>query len=162
MNVYVGVEGYTLPSGFILKELVIMFPNTEYSHYIFEKPNDIVLSPQDAKTVRYATRNLNSLNYEDGDISYNQLGTILDKLKDFTIYTYSLIASNLIQKFLPTTVVINSQNLGQKLPKHLPNPNCFRLHQNYRYCAKAKSYAVRNFIEYEHHRRSGAEQDTEL
>ena len=147
MNAYVGLEGYTLPSGFIAKELTIIYTNSEYSHYIFEKPDNIVLSAQDAKTVRYATRHLNSINYGDGDIPYNQLGTILSKLEDFTIYTYSDIASKLLQKFLPTTVVINTQDLGQKLPKQLPDPNCFRLHQNYRYCAKAKAAEVKDFVE---------------
>ena len=149
MDAYVGLEGYTIPSGFIAKELTIIYANAEYSHYIFEKPDNIVLSPQDEKTVRYTTRHLNTLSYEDGDIPYNQLGPILGKLKDFTIYTYSLVASNLIQNFLPTTVVINTQDLGQKLPKHLPDPNCFRLHQNYRYCAKAKAAEVKDFIQNE-------------
>ena len=156
MDAYVGLEGYTLPSGFIVKELTIIYTNAEYSHYIFEKPDNIVLSPQDEKTVRYATRHLNSLSYGDGDIPYNQLGPILGKLKDFTIYTYSLVASNLIQNFLPTTVVINSQDLGHKIPKHLPNPNCFRLHQNYRYCAKAKAAEVKDFVENGQHSESAA------
>ena len=147
MDVYVGVEGFTLPTRFIAKELTVIFPNTEYAHYLFEKPSDIVLTTQDEKTVRYATRNLNSLNYADGDLPYNQLGVILSRLEDFTIYTYSVIASKLIQSYLPTTVVINTQDLGHKLPKELPNSNCFRLHQNYRYCAKAKAAEVKNFIE---------------
>jgi len=147
MDVYVGVEGYTLPTRFILKELAIIFPNTEYSQYLFEKPNNIVLSLQDEKTVRYATRHLNSLNYGDGDIPYIQIGPIISKLEHFNIYTYSDIASKLIQKFLPTTVVINTQDLGHKLSKQLPEPNCFRLHQNYRYCAKAKAVEVKDFVE---------------
>ena len=149
MNAYVGVEGYTLPSRYILKELAIIYPNTEYAHYLFEKPKDVVLSQQDEKTVRYATRHLNSINYADGDMPYQQLEPILLRLSDYTIYTYSEIATKLIQKFLPTTVVINTQDLGQKLSKHLPDPNCFRLHQNYRYCAKAKAAEVKDFVENE-------------
>ena len=147
MDAYVGFEGYTLPSGFIYKELTIIYTNGEYSHYIFEKPDNIMLSPQDQKTVRYATRHLNSINYGDGDIPYKQLGAILSKLEDCTIYTYSEIATKLIQKLLPTTVVINTQDLGLKLSKQLPDPDCFRIHINYRYCAKAKALSVKDFIE---------------
>ena len=162
MNVCVGVEGYTLPTGYILKELAIIYPNTEYAHYLFEKPEDVILSQRDEKTVRYATRYLNSLNYADGDIPYQQLESILQKLSDCTIYTYSEVAAKLIQELLPTTVVINTQDLGQKLSKQLPDSGCFRIHLNYRYCAKAKALSIIDFVENEQNRRSVAEQYTEL
>ena len=147
MDVYIGLEGFTLPTGYIVKEMSIIFPNREYSHYIFEKPNDVMLTAQDERTVRYATRNLHNLNYADGDIPYSQLGLILSRLEDFTIYTYSIIASKLRQSHLPTTVVINTQDQGHKLPKELPDSNCFRLHQNYRYCSKAKAIEIKDFVE---------------
>ena len=146
MDAYIGIEGYTLPTGFIAKELTVIFPNTEYTHYLFERPANFVLSQRDEKTVRYATRYLNNLIYADGDTPYNQLGPILQKLSNYTIYTYSQIASNFIQEFLPTTIVINTQDLGYQLPKILPDPSCFRIHRP-RYCAKAKALAVRDFVE---------------
>ena len=163
MDAYVGIEGYTLPAGYILKELVIIHPNTEYAHYLFKKPDDFVLSHQDEKTVRYATRYLNSLNYADGDTPYQQLESILQKLSDCTIYTYSEVATKLIQELLPTTVVINTQDLGQKLSKQLPDSGCFRIHLNYRYCAKAKALSIKDFIEKDE-QNSGtvAEQYTEI
>ena len=68
MDAYIGIEGYTLPTGFIAKELTVIFPNTEYTHYLFERPANFVLSQRDEKTVRYATRYLNNLIYADGDI----------------------------------------------------------------------------------------------
>ena len=141
------MEGYTLPTGFIAKELAVIFPNSEYAHYLFEKPNNFVLSLTDKKTLRYATRHLNNLSYDDGDIPYNQIGPILQKLTNYSIYTYSEIVKNFIQVFLPTTVVINTQDLGYQLPKTLPDPSCFRIHRP-RYCAKAKALAVKNFIEH--------------
>ena len=147
MDAYVGIEGFTLPSGYIIKELTILFPNTEYSHYILSKPKDIFLTAQDERTIRYVTRNLNSLNYADGDVPYEQLQTIFSRLEDFTIYTYSRIVAKSIQQYLPTTVVVNTQDLGHVLSKHLPDSNCFRLHTNYRYCSKAKSVAIKEFIE---------------
>ena len=146
MDLYIALEGYTLPCGFITKELTILFPNAEYNHYLFKSPEDIILSSMDEKTVRYTTQYLNNLLYSDGDISYNQLGSILRKFIDYKIYTYSLIAERFIQGFLPTAVVINTQDLGYHLPKTLPNPNCFRRH-NHRYCSKAKAIAIKDFVE---------------
>ena len=148
MDVYVGAEGYTLPCRFILKELCIIFPNGEYNHYLFKSPSHITLTATDERTVRWATKCLNKLSYDDGDLSIEQLGAILYKLKDFTIYTYTSLVEKLIQNFLPTTVVINAQDMEYHLPKILPNPNCFRNH-SYRYCAKAKAIAIKNFIEKE-------------
>ena len=148
MDVYVAAEGYTLPCGFILKELCIIFPNGEYNHHLFKSPDHITLTATDERTVRWSTKNLNNLSYDDGDLSIEQLGAILYKLKDFTIYTYTSLVEKLIQNFLPTTVVINAQDMEYHLPKILPNPNCFRNH-SYRYCAKAKAIAIKNFIEKE-------------
>ena len=149
-EVFVALEGFTLPSGYICKALTIIYPNTEYSQYIFEKPKNIKFTEQDERTVRYATTNLHSLHFCDGDIPYEQIDIIFSKLDDFTIYTYSNIAVKFIQQFLPTTVVINTQELGHKLPDRLPQSNCFRLHLNYRYCSKAKAIAVKEFMENEY------------
>ena len=148
MNVYVAGEGYTLPCGFILKEFCVIFPNGEYNHYLFKSPEDIKLTATDEKTIRWVTRKINNIAYYDGDLFIEQLALILYKLKDFTIFTYSPLVEKLIQNFLPTTVVINTQDMGQHLPKSLPNPHCFRQH-SYRYCAKAKAIAIKDFIERE-------------
>ena len=148
MDVYVAAEGYTLPCGFILKELCIIFPNGEYNHHLFKSPDHITLTATDERTVRWSTKNLNNLSYDDGDLSIEQLEVILYKLKDFTIYTYTSLVEKLIQNYLPTTVVINTQDMEYHLPITLPNPNCFRQH-SYRYCAKAKAIAIKNFIEKE-------------
>ena len=149
MDVYIALEGFTLPSGYIVKEMTTIFPNGEYNHYIFMNPKDVTLTAQDERTVRYATKNLHGLNYADGDIPYDQFEVIFGKLTDFNIYTYSVIAVKFIQQFLPTTVVVNTQDMGHKLPKCLPDSNCFRMHKNYRYCSKSKAAEIRDFIEKE-------------
>ena len=147
MNCYVGLEGFTLPIGYIIKELTIIFPNIEYNHFIFEPPKDLELSTCDQKPVRYASRHLNSISYTDGDIPYENIDPILKKITEYTVYTYSEVAAKMIQQSLPTTIVINTQDLGHQLPKELPNSDCFRLHNRFRYCAKAKAIAVKEFIE---------------
>jgi len=146
-EVFVGLEGFTLPSGYICKALTIIYPNTEYSQFILEKPKNIMLTEQDERTVRYATSNLHSLQFSDGDVPYDQLDVIFRKLEGYTVYTYSNTAVKFILQFLPTTVVINTQDFGHKLPTSLPESNCFRIHLNYRYCSKAKAIEVKHFCE---------------
>ena len=145
MSAYIGIDGFTLPSGFILKEMTIIYPNHEYDHFIFKKPcwN---LTEADKRTIRYTTQNLNQLCYEDGHVSYEQIGMILDSVKDITLYTYSDIAVTFLQKHLPSTVIKNIQCQGYTMPRELPNSNCFRHHAS-RYCAKSKARAIQKFVE---------------
>ena len=146
MPVFIGIEGYTLPSGFILKELCIIYPNDDWEQYLFQSPI-VDLTEADERTIRYASKNLNGLGYSDGYIAYSQIGNTLDPVKDDTIYTYSDIAVCTLQKYLPTTVIINIQDKGFLMPKKLPDSGCFRKHCQ-RYCAKAKAIEVKKFMGY--------------
>ncbi|KAL5269339.1 hypothetical protein ACHWQZ_G002979 [Mnemiopsis leidyi] len=147
MNVYITTDGYTLPSGFIAKEICCMFPNGEFTHTIFKPPmTSHNLSEVDKRTIRYATRNLNNLSFHDGWYPYENMGELLKRFQEYRIYTYSDVTLRLIQQFLPTTVVVNVQDEGFKMPDSLPDAVCFRVH-NPRYCAKAKCVAIKNFIE---------------
>ena len=145
MEVYIAMEGFTLPSDFVLKELFELFPNGEYNHLLFLPP-DIALTEADKRTVRYTTKNLNNISYFDGDVPYNQLHEILSKLRDYKIYTYSEVAVKTLQSHLPMTVIINIQDMGFKMPGQPEDPCCFRIH-NHRYCAKAKGLAIKSFMD---------------
>ena len=145
MAVCIGGEGYTLPSGFLLKELCIMHPNNEYSHYLFKTDHCLSLTENDLRTIRYVTEKVNGLLYHDGDIPLKHLREILNRYKDNIIYTYSELMRTTIQQHLPVTVVINVQDMGYTLPRLLPDPHCFRFHC-FRYCAKSKAIAIRNFM----------------
>ena len=146
MEVYIGLEGYMLPQGYIVKELVILHTNDEYDHYILEAPKDLVLSPKDSYTIRWVTKNLNQLSYSDGFIPYNALTRIFQGVCNMTIYTHGCIATDFIQKYLPTTIVINTHINGFKLPELLPAVECSRFHPA-RYCAKAKAKAIKDYVE---------------
>lgn len=146
MNAYVGIEGFNIPSGYIIKELAIVYPNEEYDHYLFKNPNNFPLTEKDVKTIRHITRYLNNLSYTDGDIPYSSVSSVLQKLEDYAIFTYGSQAQRLLQGFLPTATITNTQDVGHKLDQHLPDPSCFRIH-NFRYCAKAKAIAMQTFIE---------------
>ena len=145
MEVYIGVDGYTTPNGFIVKEMCIMFPDEEYNYFLFKPPTNLHLTEADQRTIRYATTHLNNLSYHDGDVPYEFLQEIISKYRQYNIYTYSEVAMKLLQKTLSTSVITNIQNMGYKMPSTLPDPACFRKH-NPRYCGKAKAIAVKNFL----------------
>ena len=147
MNVCITTDGYTLPSGFIVKEICCMFPNGEFNHYLMKPPMNRNLSDVDKRTIRFATRNLNNLSYHDGWFPYENMHEIFARFHEYQVYTYSDVTLRLIQSFLPTTVVVNVQSLGFQMPDTLPDANCFRSH-NARYCAKAKCIAIKSFVEY--------------
>ena len=111
MTAYIGIDGFTLPSGFILKEMCILYPNDEYDHYLF-KNRGWQLTEANRRTIRYTTKNLNNLCYEDGFIPYEQIANILDSVKDVTICTYSEIAVTILQRYLPTTVIEIHKMMG--------------------------------------------------
>jgi hypothetical protein len=140
------MEGYTLPSGFIVKELCLLYSNWEFCHLLFKPPTNQNLSEGDRRTIRYTTTNLNQLVYHDGDVPYECLHDILTKVRLHKIYTYSDVAQRFLQHILPTAIITNIQAQGFTMPSMLPDPACFRLH-NPRYCAKAKAIAVKRFVE---------------
>ena len=147
MEIYVALEGFTLRSGFIVKELCVMFLNGEYNIFLFQPPVDRCLSHVEQRTVCYTTRQLNNLSYEDGDIPYETLYHIISKYSDYTIFTFSDVAQRLLQEALPSTKVTNIQSFGFNMPAVLPPPSCCRMH-NPRYCALAKCIEIKNFIKW--------------
>ena len=146
MDVYITTDGYTLPSGFIVKEICCMFPNGEFNHYLMKPPMNRDLNDVDRRTIRFATKNLNNLSYHDGWFPYENMYEIFLRFQEFRVYTYSDLTLKFIQNFLPTTVVINVQELGFQMPDVLPDASCFRSHSA-RYCAKAKCVVIKKFIE---------------
>lgn len=146
MELYIAGEGFTLPSGFILKEMTIIFPNREYKHFMFKNPDNFFPTARDNKTIRYTTKNFNQLSFTEGDVSYNLIDDILTPYKNYKLYTYSDIFCSFLEKRLPTTAVTNIQDFGHKLPATLPKPNCFKNH-NPRYCSLAKALRVLKLVE---------------
>lgn len=146
MEAFVAIEGFTLPSGFVLKEFAVIYGNNEYDHYLFAPPAGMCLTDADERTIRYTTCKLNNLSWTDGSTPYGYIDEILDKLKDYKIFTFSAIALRTLQRSLPTSVIINIQDFSFEMPNTLPNPRCFRAH-NYRQCALAKAFAVKKFME---------------
>ena len=98
MSVIVGLEGYTTPSGYILKELCILFPSLEWQHYIFKTPN-AMFTEADRRAARYATTHLSGLSIHDGTTDYGEIKQILEYLQNLRIYTYSEIAVKVLEDY---------------------------------------------------------------
>ena len=146
MQIYIGIEGFTLTSGFILKEMSICFTNREFRHLLFQQPSNLKLSPRDIFTIRYATQHINRLSFTDGDVPYMCIPDILERYKDSTIFTYGDCALNFLQRYLQTSTIINIKEYRFKMPSALPKPSCFRNHTP-RNCSLAKALQIRTFVE---------------
>ena len=148
LELFIALEGFTLPSLFVVKELTVLYPNRDFRHFLFEKPIDFTPTEKDCTTIRFITKKLSQLVFTEGEIPYNCIGSILQRYKNHTIYTYSDIAKSTLQNYLPTARIINTQILGHQLPKTLAKQNCFKNH-NPRYCSLSKAIEVRKFVENE-------------
>ena len=87
------IEGYCTQSGFVHKELCIYYDTDRYDHYLFKKPEE-KLSDADMVTVRWATCQLNNLDFEDGSVPYKEIDQILQKIEKYEIYTFHLFDDN--------------------------------------------------------------------
>ena len=146
MQIYIGIEGFTLTSGFILKEMSICFTNREFRHLLFQQPSNFKLSPRDIVTIRYTTKHLSQLSFTDGDVPYMCIPDILERYKHSTIFTYGECAVNFLQRYLQTSVIVNIQTYGFKMPSVLSKPSCFINHTP-RNCSLAKALQIRTFVE---------------
>ena len=143
--VFIAVEGFTLPSGFIVKELTMMFGNHQFNHYLFEPPVDFVPTREDLTTIRYTTNQIHGLNFTDGTLAYDKLYDILSKLHDHKVHCYGEHTKRLLQSHVPFTPIFNIQDVGFTMPETLPSSSCGRNHHG-RNCSMSKATVVRNFF----------------
>ena len=164
MSVYVGFEGFVLKRMYIIKEMTVLYESGNLDHYRFAAPTTVRLTTDEAKTVRYASRHLNGLSYHDGEISYEEIYSILGKLagllinnvntnplpsrQDITsifagckIYVHGSAATNFILQHLPNSLIVNTAAINI-LPTELIRRDCGRDHPP-RYCSMAKAFEIK-------------------
>lgn len=147
MSLLITTEGFTLPSGYYVKELTILLPNGDYKHLMFKKPDYYIPTAIDERTIRYTTEKLNGLPFSEGDVPYDLIHEILKPYENFTIYTYSNISAKFLRDYLPLTTIFNVQDRDFQMPPELPKANCFKSSHRSRYCSLAKALAVRKYME---------------
>ena len=92
--VYVGVDGFQLQNDWIVKELTLLFDNGEFNHTLFAPPIEYIIDNIDLQTIRYTTKQLNGLDYKDGNVCYTNLKDYISKLEGFKIYCYAEATKN--------------------------------------------------------------------
>ena len=80
MNVYIGLEGFVLKRMYIIKEMTVLYENGSMDHYLFAAPTTLRLTAAEATTVRYASKHLNGLSYNDGGLPFEDIYTLIRKL----------------------------------------------------------------------------------
>lgn len=144
----ISIEGYRLPSGFIVREMSVIFDNGNFQHFEFKCPTGYYPTMQDQDTIKYTTRYLNEIHYyDDGLLPYSVVDDILRSLANQTIYVGGHSTFNFITAKLPLTRVIDiCKTFEFRYPKILlPSSKCFRQHNN-RYCSAAKAEYVQGFL----------------
>ena len=144
-NVYIGIEGFTLPNRFIVKELTILFDNHEFNHFLFEKPINFQATKEERVSIKQTTSNHHGLNFTDGTTPYEKLDAILYRLHNCRVYCYGEHTKNLLQNYLPLTPVFNIHDAGFLMPETLPPSYCGRLHDG-RTCSMSKALTVKSFF----------------
>ena len=146
LSVYVGMEGYTLPGQFIVKELTLLYSNGEFTHILFEPPKDYCATTEDLVTIKYVTKNLHGIPFREGYMPYTKLTDIITRLENHKVFCYGNNTRRIIEGVIPFTPVIDVQSDGYVMPKVLPTSNCGHNHRG-RYCSMSKSFAVKQYCE---------------
>ena len=145
-SAFVGVEGFTLPGRFIVKELTLLFTNGEFNHTLFAPPLDFHPTNEDLSTIKYTTNTIHGLTFTEGDMPHIKLQDVLGRLEDCKVLCYGEHTRKLIQNYIPFNPVVDVQRTGFVMPKQLPPNDCGRNHPG-RNCSMSKAQAVKTFYE---------------
>ena len=147
-NMILALEGYTLPTWYIIKEMTVIFENNNLQHFQFAAPTDFQPTGRDLYTIRFTTKYINEIAYSDNSLLlYPMIDCILQKLSSQTIYVAGHCAYQFLSTKLPTTRIIDVCTKHDfKYPKELPTANCFKQHRP-RYCSMAKATYVKHFMD---------------
>ena len=144
---FLALEGFTLPSEYIIKELTVIIDDDNYQHFHFASPPNFHPTFEELQTINFATKNVNGLYLSDDSLlPYSTINDILQKIAHHTIYVVGHSTYNFIKSKLPMTNIIDiCVQYNFKYPKKLPKSNCFKSH-NPRYCSLSKCIYIKKFI----------------
>lgn len=94
----------------IIKELAIMQPDSifiETYHFLPPFPNN-ELNTAAKQSYTYKKESINSLEWDDGDIPYNNLSDILEPFSDLTVLVSSEEKKNFLKQYLENISIIEN------------------------------------------------------
>ena len=141
--VIAAVEGFNFHTGFVIRELTLLFPDNSEQHFQFRNPETVYLDDRDKRTAKFAKRHLHGFSATDDGtccLPYSIYPQILKAVENCRIYVAGQIARRFFMKNLPYTPIIDVYSSWDfmKYPIELENPQCFFLHR-FRYCSLAKA-----------------------
>ncbi len=147
-SMIVALEGFTLPSGYLIKEMTVCLDNGEIHHFHFKSPSNFFPNENELRTIRFASRHLNQLSLHDSNLlPYNAIGIILQNIASNIVYVAGNAAYNFVTLKLPSTIVLDICRVyGFKYPTELPDASCIKRHRA-RYCSFAKCLCIKNYLD---------------
>ena len=141
------LEGFTLPSKYIIKELTVISDSGDYQHFHFKTPLGFKPSAIDSRTIKFASTYLHQLSLDDQSLlPYSTIDTILEAVASHVLFVAGNSAYDFVTTKLPFTKVIDiCAKYNFTYPKELPPINCFKRHR-YRYCSLAKADCIKSFM----------------
>ena len=146
-TVFVAAEGFQLPGGFFAKEVTIQTEAEDiYEHFVFKAPRSHFVTFRDQQIIWWTKYNLNSLDWDDGRLPYEQLNEVLQTISGCRIVVTDNNARRWLRSFLPTAHI---EELGGKIPTDLARVQCGRFHLlGGRRCSLAKAKYLRRNYQY--------------
>ena len=147
MSIFVGAEGFQLGNTFILTVLHLSVgdtDSTDYKHFVFKAPL-LPFTAIERRSIRYCTRYLHQISRTEGDVPYSALVPIIKKMESSTLYCYGYTTARFLRKLLPTSIIIDTQTEGYKMPTGIPSAPCFTTNAS-RHFAASKANAIRKYV----------------
>ena len=143
----VTLEGFVLPTRYIIKELTIIHDSDSFQHFHFQGPLDFNPTEKELQTIKYVTKYLNHLHvHDDSVLPYSTLDVILKSITTEKIYIAGNAARAFLTRKLPTSCIVDiTSKFGFKYPNELPNAPCFKNHSS-RYCSLCKGKFIAEFL----------------
>ena len=146
MSCIVTAEGFFVSRDYVIKELTLLFSLSDFQHFMFDPPVNIIIAPSDRATIRYTER-LNGLRLTDSSfLPYEVIGYILEKVAHLKIYTAGQQVTDALKRYLPRTQIIDvCKDYGFRYPLDMMRMNCFKSHPA-RYCSYSKAVALKHAL----------------
>ena len=151
-SVILSMDGLNFSKRVILKELSLYFMEPQTSrHYIFKKPDDLWLTHADRQTESFVKNVLGGLGvdeFTDGSQDYYCHVALISSLHSHRVYVVGNVAEKFVTSIIPYAEVIDLQSISSfTYTKSLRSASCGIHHSNPRYCALAKLWYIKQFID---------------
>jgi hypothetical protein len=147
-NIFIDIQGFIVGGNFEPKELCVGYGDDKIYSFLFTPSTPFnKIDSYEKKSITWLEKNHHGLRYSDGIILQSKLGSIIRRCNsDGVIYVKDHQKKELLERFLPTSTIIN-------LEHDLDCPvfakcyhNCLYHDLNYSYCAIDNVKVLKKYI----------------